>query len=282
MTRPLGERQKPLARQIWIPLTLATLLLCSCEKKPEGQVVAIVNGDEITQGEVNEELKGTPLPQGVDQAKVRQAVVNSLVDRRILVGAARDDGIEKDPNFLIQRKQLEDRLLVQFLAQRAARSMSKPDIGEVNAYMNANPGAFADRVLWRVNRLEFAAPKDPAVLKAIEGDHSMDAIVARLRAAGINFSQATATLDSANVPQNVYAKIATLPPGEPFLQTKNGVVTVAAVLGKDPAPISGDPARAAAADRLLGQRVNTRLEDRLKSLKASAKIQYQSGYAPPK
>lgn len=170
MTRLLGERQKPLARQIWIPLTLATLLLCGCEKKPEGQVVAIVNGDEITQGEVNEELKGTPLPQGVDQAKVRQAVVNSLVDRRILVGAARDDGIEKDPNFLIQRKQLEDRLLVQFLAQRAARSMSKPDIGEVNAYMNANPGAFADRVLWRVNRLEFAAPKDPGVLKAIEGE----------------------------------------------------------------------------------------------------------------
>lgn len=282
MTRHLGERKKFLARQIWIPLTLAALLLGGCEKKPEGQVVAIVNGDEITQGEVNEELKITRLPKGVDEAKVRQAVVNSLVDRRILVAAAREDGIDKDPNFLIQRKQREDRLLVQLLAQRAARSMSKPAVGEVNAYMNANPGSFADRVLWRVNRLEFAAPKDPAVLKAIEGDHSMDAIIARLRSAGIEFSQATATLDSASVPQNIYATIASLPAGEPFLQTKNGVVTVAAVLGKEPAPISGDPARAAAADRLLGQRVNSRLNERLKALKAAAKIQYQAGYAPPK
>lgn len=278
----LSERHKLLARQIWIPLTLASLVLSGCEKKAEGQVVAIVNGDEITQGEVNEELKGAPIPPGADQAKVRQAVVASLVNRRLLVGAAKDDGIDKDPSFLVQRKQLEDRLLVQFLAQRSARSMSKPDVGEVNAYINANPGTFADRVIWRVNRIEFPAPKDPAVVKAMEGDHSMDAIVARLRAAGIQFNQATATVDSANFPQAVFAKISSLPPGEPFMQNQNGMVTVATVVGKDPAPLSGDAARAAAADRLLGQRVNSRLEERLKQLKASAKIQYQPGFAPPK
>lgn len=282
MIHPAHERQSAVARHLWIPLTLASLLLASCEKKAEGQVVAVVNGDEITQGEVNEELKGANLPQGADIAAARKAAVQSLVQRRLLAAAAKDDGIEKDPDFLIQRKQLEDRLLVQFLAQRSARTMSRPDVGEVNAYIAANPGAFADRVIWRVNRILFPAPKDPAFLKAMEGDHSIDAIVARLRAAGIKFTQDTATLDSGALAPDAYAKIATLPQGEPFMRSQNGMVVVGTVIGKDAAPITGDQARAAATDRLMGQRVNSRLEERLKTLKASAKIQYQPGFAPPK
>ena len=282
MIHPVSERHNALARHLWIPLTLASLLLASCEKKAEGQVVAVVNGDEITQGEVNEELKGTNLPQGADMAKARQAAVQSLVQRRLLVAAAKDDGVEKDPTFLIQRKQLEDRLLVQFLAQRAARTMAKPDVGEVNAYMAANPGAFADRVLWRVNRIQFPQPKDPALLKAMEGDHSIDAIVARLRGAGIQFSQDTATLDSATLAPDAYTKIASLPQGEPFMRAQNGGVVVGTVIGKEAAPIVGDQATTIATDRLLAQRVNSRLEERLKTLKASAKIQYQAGFGPPK
>jgi len=275
-----NERHGSLARYYWISLALAPLLLAGCERKPEGQVVAVVNGDEITQQEVAEELKGTQLPQGADQAAVQRAAVQSLVQRRLLARAARDDGVEKDPAFLVQRKQLEDRLLVQFLAQRSARTMAKPDIGEVNAYMAANPGAFADRAIWTVNRLQFAEPKDPAVMKAIAGEHSIDAIVATLRSAGVRFSQDVGQLESAAVTTEVYNKILALPPGEPFVQTKNGVVSVGAVIGKQPAPLTGDAAVAAATDRLLAQRVNSRLESRLKTLKAAAKIEYQKGFAP--
>lgn len=282
MTPPFSERHSVLARHLWIPLTMASLLLASCEKKAEGQVVAVVNGDEITQGEVAEELKGSTLPQGADQAGLRQAAVQSLVQRRLLAAAARDDGIEKDPTFLVQRKQLEDRLLVQFLAQRSARTMARPDVGEVNAFIAANPGAFADRVIWTVNRVQFAQPKDPALLKALETDHSMEAIITRLRAAGVAFTQDTATLDSAALATEIYGKIASLPPGEPFVRTQNGMVSAGAVTGKQAAPVVGDQARAVAADRLLAQRVNSRLEDRLKTLKASAKIQYQAGFGPPK
>jgi len=274
------ERHPALARHIWIPLVAASLLLTACQRKPEGQVVAVVNGDEITQGEVAEELKGANLPQGADQATVRQAAVQSLVQRRLLAGAARDEGVEKDPAFLVQRKQLEDRLLVQFLAQRSARTMARPDPGEVNAYIGANPGAFADRVIWTVNRLQFGSPKDPAVMTAIEGEHSLDAIVARLRAAGIAFTQNSSQLDSVGLTAEAYSKIAALPPGEPFVQARNGVVSVGAITGKQSAPITGDAARNAATDRLLSQRVNTRLEDRLKTLKAAAKIEYQKGFAP--
>lgn len=276
-----NERRPALTRQIWIPLLLAPLLLGACERKPEGQVVAVVNGDEITQGEVAEELKGANLPQGTDQAVVRQAAVQSLVQRRLLAAAARDDGVAKDPAFLVQRKQLEERLLVQFLAQRAVRTMARPDPGEVNAYIAANPGAFADRVIWTVNRLRFAAPKDQGLMKAIEGEHSVDAIVARLRGAGISFNQDVSRLDSAGLKADAYAKIASLPAGEPFVQHQNGWVSVGAVVGKEPVPVTGDAARNVATDRLVSQRVNARLESRLKTLKAAAKIEYQKGFGPP-
>jgi len=276
-----NERHRQLARHLWFPLVAASLLLSGCERKAEGQVVAVVNGDEITQQELNEELKGANLPQGADETAVRQAALQSLVQRRLLAGAAKDDGVDKDPAFLVQRKQMEDRLLVQFLAQRAAKTMARPDIGEINAYVAANPGAFADRVVWTVNRVQFSVPKNPALLTAMKDDHSIDAIIARLRAAGIPFSQQAGHLDSGLISADAYRKIATLPPGEPFLQTQNGVATVAAVIEKEAAPVTGDVARAQAADRLLSQRVNARLEDRLRTLKAAAKIEYQKGFAPP-
>ena len=61
MTRIDAELRSQSFRRGALAIGAAALLLSlsACEKKAEGQVVAVVNGDEITAQEVNGELGAT-------------------------------------------------------------------------------------------------------------------------------------------------------------------------------------------------------------------------------
>jgi hypothetical protein len=59
-------------------------------------------------------------------------------------------------------------------------------------------------------------------------------------------------------------------------------MVASAVSGKEPQPLTGDDAKAVAAQAIRKTETAKSLESMLKSLKSSAKIEYQSGYGPPK
>ena len=92
----------------WI-LTLA-LALGACHRKAEGQVVAVVNGDEVTSSELNAELQGANLPPDMDKDEARSKVLQSLIDRRLLPQQARAGGLDETPEFLNKQRQLSDNL----------------------------------------------------------------------------------------------------------------------------------------------------------------------------
>ena len=50
-----------------------------------------------------------------------------IVDRRLLAQAAREDDLDKSPDFLILRRQMEDALPVQLLGERTGRTTAVLD-----------------------------------------------------------------------------------------------------------------------------------------------------------
>lgn len=90
-------------KQLLIAALLAgTSLLAACDQEPTGQVAAVVNGEEITLQEINAELAGLNVPQGVDEKRVRQAALQRIVDRRLLAQAAKEEGVDQSPEFLVR------------------------------------------------------------------------------------------------------------------------------------------------------------------------------------
>lgn len=268
-------------RAFRIACLAGAVLLAGCQKEATGQVAAVVNGDEITLQELNAEMSGMQLPQGVDKAQVQKAALERVIDRRLLAQAARDDGLDKTPEFLIRRRQLEDALLVQLLSQRVGRSVAVPDAKAIDAYTKHNPAVFSGRTIFTVDRIQFAAPADPGKLKALQDDHSMDAVASRLQQLGIEFSRDTSQMDSARLGQDRLDRIRSLPAGEPFVIPENGVVTVAVITGSKPQPVEGDQARPAAVQMLRNQSLSAAMQQRLAAQKAKAKIKYQDAFAPP-
>ena len=258
------------------------LVLAGCGRVAGGQVAAVVGDDEITLQEINAEIGNAQVPKGADAKAIQQAALQRIVERRLLAGLARDDGLDKQPEYIIRQRQLDDALLVQLLRDQAGRSIRIPSEAALDKYVAEHPGRFAERTLLRLDQIRFPMPADPTKLRALEADHSMDAVAASLKELAIAFERVPATLDSSQVPPAVLARIDGLPAGEPFIVPDGGVVSVSVVNGRLPAPVVGAAARPIAVQMIRNEELAKNLEQRFKAKKAAVKIEYQPGFEPPK
>ena len=177
---------------------LSLVLVCglsACEREATGQVVAVINGEEITQPELNAEIASLQIPKSADQDMVRQQALQRIVDRRLLAQASREDEIDASQDYLIKERQLRDNLLVQLLSQRIERTTSPPDQEEVDQYIEQNPGLFADRKIYAIDRIQFAAPADFGILSPLENDRTLAAVEERLNSLSIEFRRDRAQIE---------------------------------------------------------------------------------------
>ena len=263
-----------------IGVVCISILLTGCNKEPEGQVAAVVNGDEITLQEINTEIGNANMPAGADAKEVQKAALQRIVERRLLAQSAKEDGLDKTPEYLIRSRQIDDALLVQLLGQRAEKSFQVPDQKAIDKYMAENPSMFAGRKMYIVDRIQFALPSDMAQLKSLESAHSMAEVAAKLSGLGIKFERGAAKMDSAQLGQQRLDQILALPDGEPFVIPENGLVTVAVITGESPLVGSNADMSQMATQAMRRQALAQSLEDRLKQARAKGEIKYQPDFDP--
>jgi EpsD family peptidyl-prolyl cis-trans isomerase len=257
-------------------------MLSGCQRKAEGQTVAVVNGQEITLPELNFALSQAKVPQTADTTAVRTQLLQQLVDRKLLVEQARSEGIDKTPDFLNRQRQSEEQLLISMLAARRLNTAQLPSDHEVDAFVASHPGVFANREIWNLDQVQYVTPKDPALLTAIQNTHGIDQIVAVLQSHNIEAKRQKNRLDTAVVPPDLYSKLSSLPQSEPFVVPVGDRSVASAIVSREPNPLTGDQAKPAAVALMRKQQTAKSLEGLLKSLRGSAKIDYQPGYAPAK
>ena len=65
-----------------ITTALIALAVASCQKKASGQTVAVVNNEEITAAELNDQLANEPSVGNDASKQVRNAALESLINRK--------------------------------------------------------------------------------------------------------------------------------------------------------------------------------------------------------
>jgi len=257
------------------------LVLGGCSKEPTGQVVAVVNGEEITLQELNAEIADLKLPPNADKKQVQAGALQRIIDRRLMALSAKAADLDKDPEYILRERRGDEAMLVQLYAKRAMDAIRVPDAAAIDKYIAANPEKFAQRTQMKIDQIAFPVPADPTSLKALEPAKTMDAVVAKLQEMNIQFKRGEAQMDSATVPPQMLAQIEKLPPGEPFIVPLNGFVTVNVITGKVPVQIAPDETRSIAVQAIRADELRKVGEQRLKEAQAKAKVEYQAGYAPP-
>jgi len=262
----------------------AAALLAGCHRgAPEGQVAAIVNGEEVTLQELNTEIQAANVPDGADKKAAQQQALQHVIDRKLLIATARDKKIDKSPEFLSQKKRAEELLLAQAYAKQQLAAVPVPTDAQISKFMADHPTTFANRQSLQLDQIRFR-PTSQAELKklsAIQTDHTMDAVASHLTQLGIKFERGKAGLDTGQVPAELVKAINGLPPGEPFVLPNNGIITVNAVIGRTPIATDPTQGRQEAVGAWRQEQFTKLLSDQLKGLRGSAKLNYQSGFAPP-
>ena len=257
------------------------LVVSACNKKAEGQTVAIVNGEEITAAELNAELANAKVPSGMEKNDARSRVLQQMIDRRILAQQAKKDGVDKSPEFVNRQRRLNEDLLINMLASRQLDTTQLPSGPEIQRFQASRPEMFAQREQWNLDQLRFTMPTDAAVKSKLSAAKSLDEVAKALTDAGITFNRQKNRLDTAVIPHDLYGRLLTAAPGEPFIVPVGNLAIASTIVSREPAAISGAQAQPIAVAALRRSQAAKLMQDRLKSLRQSAKIEYKPGFAPP-
>lgn len=106
-------------------LAAPALLIGACDRAPPtGQVVATVNGVEITLAELNAEGRARQWTIGTDRAQ-RDVALADLIKRKLLVQAATASGVQRTPDFILAERRLREVLLAQYLLDTELAEQSR-------------------------------------------------------------------------------------------------------------------------------------------------------------
>jgi len=260
--------------------TIAVCSLYACSSEPTGQVVAVVNGEEITQQELNAEISELPSPPVGDEKAVQKQILQQMVERRLMAQTAKQDGLDRDPMYVVRERRMKEDLLVQMYGKKVADTVRLPDAASIRSYVAANPDKFSKRTAYLVDQISFDVPKDPSVLKALEQDETLADVEASLTDLNIKFDKGKNSIDSGQIPADILKQILALPAGEPFIIPAQGKVIVSVIIGRQPVPIGEQDVSPLAAQIMRSENLSKVLQARLDEAKAKAKITYQKGLEP--
>lgn len=280
LTMKSGSKHTGRAGRIIVAVALTLVTTSGCSKKPGGQVVAVVNDEEVTRQELQAEAKTAQIPATADKQAAMSSILQRVIDRNLLATYAREQGLDRGPEYVARRRLMEQGLLAEIGLRKLAGAQSDPTPAEVQAFVAANPTLFAQRQQLTLDQVQFPTLADAGKLKAISALPTIDAVVQRLNAEGISFTRGTPVLDTATLEPSVARQITVLRNGEVFDISTGGQTFVSAITARSSAAAQQATWSAVAADAIKRQRLMKSVEASMVKLRKDAKIQYDPAFKP--
>lgn len=274
-------------------ILVAALALAACgksEKPPEGQVIATIDGQEVTVHDLRAEIDQIPDRGGTAPRKLVEAVaLANILDRKMLAAEAGKRNLEKNPDYLLARARADEALLVQAL-QVDIQKQVKPISREIaQKFVSDNPQMFGDRKIFVLDQLQFLRPANIDQL-ALGDAKSMADVEAVLAAANIDYRRAPQKVDALVAdPRLTSELVRNIGNPEPFMYADQRpgapvpIMAISTVSAAKTEPYIGEKAISYAQALLAGEETKKALQTQLKGWKAAYKdkIVYAKGFGPP-
>ena len=271
-----------------VALVAATATLGGCDQvkklvgggKPAGQVVATVNGDEVTALELRQELGNMSSRDPAVMKALQQRALETIILRKLLVQKARDDKVDKSAGYSVQLHRGEESLLAQLYQRKIAASVAVPTRDEGETYVASHPEKFAARKILVVDQLLVGPNKIPQ--ERIKPLKTFEELRALLDAEHVPYQANVTTIDTLSADSRILEQIEKLPPGEIFVISQGGAQIFNRIADARPAAFEGDTAVAFAINVLRTQRAQEAVLRQVQVMRKSAEksIVYNEAYKP--
>lgn len=256
---------------------LMAVLVAACGNKVEqkpGQALASVNGEEITVMQLNDELARANAP-AARQETVRKQMLESLIDRQLLIGEAAKENVDRDPRVVQAIERSRALILAQAYMQKRIGTPAKPSAEEVEAYYSQNPQFFAQRKHFEMREIILPTRDVSDELKAVmDKTRSLDDVAAWLDARKIKYQKAQLNRSGSELPPELSAKLMALAKDQLFIVREGERSMLVTITDIRPAPVELEAARPQIEQYLVAKKGKEAAEQEVKRLRASAKIAY--------
>jgi EpsD family peptidyl-prolyl cis-trans isomerase len=257
-------------------LLIPTLMSCGPSSGARGsQVVATVNGHEITVTQLNRALESAGVREVT--ATTRKRAIESLATEELLVQAALQNDIDRDAGFVQALEQARRKLLAQFFAERVVYPKTVISATEITNYYNKQPLLFAERRRFRLTTFQAtSADVTPAVIAELEAVNSVVKVRDVLDAHGIKYTTERTSISPEQLPVDeleAYSKAAV---GDLFINPRGDgsvlLMSVAAI--EEDVPMTLERARPLIEEYLHNTRNQTAAAEYVARVRANATVVY--------
>ncbi len=251
-------------------------------KTSSTQVAAKVNADEITIHQVNSVLSRAPNvnPERADRAK--REILDRLIDQQLARQQAVALKLDQTPAVVQALEAARSEILARAYLERIAAAQPKPTPAETRKYYTEHPELFAQRRVFSLEEVAFAANEDlAAALRGRIGKiKSMQEIVDWLQAQEIKVVPSQGVRAAEQLPLELLPKLQTMNDGEiQLFSASEGRYQVIRVVASRAAPVDEATAAPRIAQYLGNRRSSEAISADMKKLKAQAKIEYVGEFA---
>jgi EpsD family peptidyl-prolyl cis-trans isomerase len=260
------------------------LAACNSKQPAVSQVAIKVNGDEISVHQVElvnrSRAAAAPVADAAASAAARSTLAG-LVEQELAAQAARQQGLDRDPQVIQRLEAARRSVLAQAFQERVGAGAVDPSSDEIDHYFDEHPELFSQRRLYQLQEtiVGVAAERFDALKAALDASGSparLQEILARER---LRTSVRHLSISAEDLPLGVLAKVARLKDGESLTLPRDGGARVLTLLGSQPAPIGRDAARRLIAQYIVNERKRELIGQSIKTLRYEAKVEYVGRYA---
>ncbi|GGP20981.1 peptidylprolyl isomerase [Silvimonas iriomotensis] len=257
----------------------AAAALSGCKndtQAPPSQVLARVNGDEITVNQLNYVLASQ---KSVDD-QTKQRALDSLVTQDVLVQKAVEAKLDRDPRVLSSIEFSRRQILAQAMLAKEVGAAPQITDDDVQKFYSQRPELFEKRNVYKlVSYLVPSAAVTDALKKQLDAVHSVADMHALLGGAGVTFKESQERAAPEKMPEQLLKMISPLKTGDVAVMVQNDQAILLLVDSVEPAPISLKDATPAIEAYLRQERAAKMAQQKIESLKKAAKVEYVQQFA---
>lgn len=272
-------KHKPLPVQQLVGAGLIAILalgLSACggkDKKP-GQALVSVNGEEITVLQLNEELQRSGV-QAAQQEQASKQLLESLIDRQLLLNEAVKDKTDRDPKVVQAVERAKALIIAQAYLQKHIGPINKPSKEEVEAYFNAHPAFFSQRKQLDMKELVLSSRDvDDGLKAAMDASKSLEEVAAYLDAHQLKYARTQLSRMTSDLPPELSAKLQALPKGQLFIIREGERSLLIQIAEIKDVPVNLANSAPQIEQFLMNKKAKDASEAEVKRLRATAKIDY--------
>lgn len=272
-----------------LTLALMATIFSGCSDKDKApkatQIAAKINSEEITVSQVNNALASVPVIPGKTIEEARQEVLNNLIVQNLANQQAIKMKLDRNPPVMQAIENAKNTIIARAYMDPIVSGISKPTSSDVHKFYGEHPELFSDRRIYTIKELEVENKPDLAAsirAMADKGD-SLENIAAWLKVKNIASSTQTGVKSAEQLPLEMVSRLRKLPSGKLMVVELSKSISVLQVVNSKAEPVSEKMAAAIIEEYLTNSKKKEALEQEIKSLKASAKIEYFGDFkAEPK